>query len=130
MFQVRKFEGGEDASATLGYGTAGFSFTQISLTWYGVFANLEDFRNWLESHGWVTSERSFAAWSREAFNGAVRRECLTLRWFTSLPEAQYQLQTWQTEYDNFRPHRSLGLRTPSGTPRVGGYRSRPAEAAS
>lgn len=66
----------------------------------------------------------------EAFNGAVRRECLTLRWFASLPEAQQQLHVWREEYNNVRPHRSLGFRTPSGTPRDGGYRPRSLEAAS
>lgn len=61
----------------------------------------------------------------EAFNGSVRRECLTMHWFGSLAEAQGTLGQWQHEYNSFRPHTSLGLRTPAGTPpRDGGYRPR------
>jgi putative transposase len=66
----------------------------------------------------------------EAFNGSVRRECLTLHWFASLADAQHRLGQWQDDYNNFRPHRSLGHRTPSGIPRDGGYRPRTLEVAS
>lgn len=53
----------------------------------------------------------------EAFNANVRRECLTLHWFASLAEAQHVVTQWRDEYNNFRPQRSLGYRTPSGIPR-------------
>ena len=48
----------------------------------------------------------------EAFNGSVRRECLTLHWFASLAEAKATLETWRHEYNTERPHQSLQDRTP------------------
>ncbi len=49
----------------------------------------------------------------EAFNGSLRRECLTCHWFASLAEAQIELSTWRADYNNCRPHTSLGLQTPA-----------------
>ena len=48
----------------------------------------------------------------EAFNGTLRRECLSQHWFASLAEAQQRLETWRIEYNTERPHRSLGHRSP------------------
>ncbi len=49
----------------------------------------------------------------EAFNGSLRRECLTRHWFASLAEAQAELSTWRADYNNLRPHTSLGLQSPA-----------------
>ena len=49
----------------------------------------------------------------EAFNGSLRRECLTRHWFASLLEAQTELSTWRADYNNLRPHTSLGMHTPA-----------------
>jgi len=40
----------------------------------------------------------------EAFNGSVRRECLSQHWLASLKEAELILTAWQHEYNNHRPH--------------------------
>lgn len=48
----------------------------------------------------------------EAFNGSLRRECLSLRWFASLAEAQGVLTSWQADYNNTRSHKSLETRSP------------------
>ncbi len=48
----------------------------------------------------------------EAFNGSLRRECLTLHWFASLSEATAILTQWRDDYNYTRPHRSLGFRSP------------------
>jgi putative transposase len=48
----------------------------------------------------------------EAFNGTLRRECLTLHWFRSLAEAQAELDGWRADYNNARPHTSLGHHPP------------------
>ena len=48
----------------------------------------------------------------EAFNGSLRRECLSQHWFASLAEAQPLLTTWQEEYNTVRPHTSLAHRSP------------------
>ena len=49
----------------------------------------------------------------EAFNGSLRRECLTRHWFASLAEARVELESWREDYNNHRPHTSLGLQPPS-----------------
>lgn len=43
----------------------------------------------------------------EAFNGSLRRECLSQHHFLSVDDAQRQLDRWQDEYNNDRPHSSL-----------------------
>lgn len=42
----------------------------------------------------------------EAFNGSLRRECLSQHWFRSLAEAQQVLDVWRDDYNNLRPHSS------------------------
>jgi putative transposase len=43
----------------------------------------------------------------EAFNGTVRRECLSQHYFLDLKEANRTLENWRCEYNNDRPHSSL-----------------------
>jgi putative transposase len=49
----------------------------------------------------------------ESFNGTLRAECLDVHWFTTLTEARQVIESWRREYNDSRPHRSLGERTPS-----------------
>ena len=56
----------------------------------------------------------------EAFNGSLRRECLSQHWFESIPEAAAILTGWKLEYNTDRPHSSLGQHAPL-TPHVGGH---------
>jgi putative transposase len=49
----------------------------------------------------------------ESFNGTLRAECLDVHWFASLVEAKQRIETWRREYNESRPHRALGERTPS-----------------
>lgn len=48
----------------------------------------------------------------EAFDRSVRRECLWQDWFASIAEAQQILNSWRTDYNSVRPHRSLANRPP------------------
>lgn len=48
----------------------------------------------------------------ESFNGKFRDECLNEHWFTRLAEAQAIIEAWRMDYNTFRPHSSLGNRTP------------------
>ena len=48
----------------------------------------------------------------ESFNGTFRDECLNTHWFQSLAEAKQIIESWREEYNESRPHRSLGERTP------------------
>jgi putative transposase len=49
----------------------------------------------------------------EAFNASVRRECLSEHYFSTVAEAQVVLRTYRDDYNNHRPHRSLGQQTPA-----------------
>jgi len=49
----------------------------------------------------------------ETFNAKVRAECLDQHWFSSLQEAKMQLETWRKDYNEHRPHSSLGNKTPA-----------------
>lgn len=44
----------------------------------------------------------------ESFNGTLRRECLSQHWFLDLEEAGRILERWREDYNNVRPHTSLG----------------------
>ena len=48
----------------------------------------------------------------ERLNGTLRRECLNLEWFTSIPGLNEQIQQWWHEYNEVRPHRAIGYKTP------------------
>lgn len=49
----------------------------------------------------------------EAFNGSLRRECLSQHWFVDLKDAQRTLSGWKDEYNNVRPHSSLQDQAPA-----------------
>ena len=49
----------------------------------------------------------------ESFNASVRRECLSQHYFSTLAEAQVVLHAYQADFNNHRPHSSLGQRTPA-----------------
>lgn len=48
----------------------------------------------------------------ESFNGKFRDECLDQSWFTSIKDARYTIEAWRDDYNRFRPHSSIGNRTP------------------
>jgi putative transposase len=48
----------------------------------------------------------------EAFNGRVRAECLNAFWFLSLDDARVKCEAWRRDYNELRPHSSLGNQTP------------------
>lgn len=48
----------------------------------------------------------------ESFNGKLRDECLNANWFASLADAQRAIEQWRQEYNEERPHKNLGRRTP------------------
>jgi putative transposase len=48
----------------------------------------------------------------ESFNGTLRAECLDAHWFGSLAEAKEIIEAWRREYNESRPHRAHGERTP------------------
>ena len=75
------------------------------------------FQKWLNKHG--------IAWSRiqkgkpqqnaiiERFNKTFREDILDANIFTNIPHAEEIANAWVEEYNNERPHQSLGYQTPS-----------------
>jgi len=49
----------------------------------------------------------------ESFNGRVREECLNQHCIRDLEEAQAILDDWREDYNEVRPHSSLGNATPA-----------------
>src|SRR5499426_3568847 len=49
----------------------------------------------------------------ESFNASVRRECLSEHYFLTLTDAQSVLRRYRDEYNNHRPHSSLGQQSPA-----------------
>jgi hypothetical protein len=48
----------------------------------------------------------------ESFHGRLREECLSVSWFQNLFDARRKIAAWRTEYNEERPHSSLGYKTP------------------
>jgi putative transposase len=48
----------------------------------------------------------------ESFHRRLREECLTVSWFQSLFDAWRKIAAWGKDYNEERPHSSLGYRTP------------------
>jgi putative transposase len=44
----------------------------------------------------------------ESFNGRLRDECLNEELFSSMTDVRQKLAAWQADYNQFRPHTSLG----------------------
>ncbi len=54
----------------------------------------------------------------ESFNGRLRDELLNETLFRSLPDARAKLEAWRRDYNEMRPHSSLGYLTPSNYARA------------
>jgi putative transposase len=49
----------------------------------------------------------------ESFNRTFRDDCLNMHWFRSLAEATHTIEAWRRDYNEVRPHSSLGRLTPA-----------------
>ncbi len=54
----------------------------------------------------------------ESFNGKLRDELLNREIFTTLTEAKVLIEQWRREYNQVRPHSSLGYRPPAPETKV------------
>ena len=82
----------------------GPEFVSKSLDWWAYFNGVKlDF-----SRPGKPTDNAFI----ESFNGKFRQECLNQHWFLSLEDAQEQVDSWREDYNQRRPHSSLGDRTP------------------
>jgi putative transposase len=48
----------------------------------------------------------------ESFHRRLREECLRVSWFQNLFDAKKKIAAWKIEYNEERPHSSLGYKTP------------------
>ena len=73
-------------------------------------------RDWLRDQQVATIYiKPGAPWEQawvESFHDKLRDELLNREWFGSLREAQIVLEDWRGEYNQERPHSSLGYQTP------------------
>src|SRR4051812_963199 len=51
--------------------------------------------------------------SNESFNGKFRDECLSMQWFKNRIDAKILIEDFRCEYNEVRPHSSLGQLTPA-----------------
>jgi putative transposase len=51
--------------------------------------------------------------SNESFNGKFRDECLSMQWFKNRTDAKILIENFRREYNEIRPHSSLGQLTPT-----------------
>ena len=49
----------------------------------------------------------------ESFNGKLRDECLNVNLFVSIADVAFKLEAWRKDYNEARPHSSIGNLTPS-----------------
>ena len=74
-------------------------------------------RNWLHKVGVKTLFiEPGSPWENgyiESFNGKLRDELLNGEIFTTLMEARVLIERWRKEYNQVRPHSSLGYRSPA-----------------
>ena len=49
----------------------------------------------------------------ESFNARLCQECLNEHWFLSLDDAREKIESWRRQYNERRPHSSLGNLSPA-----------------
>jgi len=54
----------------------------------------------------------------ESLNGTFREECLSADWFLDLPEARSRISRWRQEYNEQRPHSTIGRIPPAVFARI------------
>ncbi len=72
---------------------------------------------------WLTAEQIDTALSdpgkpwqngmNESFNGKFRDECLSMEWFRNRIDAKIVIEHYRQQYNEVRPHSSLGQLTPA-----------------
>ena len=72
---------------------------------------------WATSRGvrldFITPGRPVENCFIESFNGTFRDDYLNMHWFLSLSDAKRTIEDWRRDYNEVRPHSSLGGLTPS-----------------
>lgn len=75
------------------------------------------FMAWAQAHGvrhiLIQPGRPMQNGYIESFNGKFRDECLNEHWFQTLPQARSEIASWRQDYNEVRPHSSLGRIPPA-----------------
>ena len=75
------------------------------------------FMAWAQSHGirhiLIEPGRPMQNGYIESFNGKLRDECLNDHWFETLHQARTTIGTWRQDYNEVRPHSSVGRIPPA-----------------
>ena len=75
------------------------------------------FISWAQAHGvqhiLIQPGRPMQNGYIESFNGKFRDECLNEHWFQTLPQARSEIAAWRKDYNEVRPHSSLGRIPPA-----------------
>ena len=73
-------------------------------------------RDWLAAHNieplFIAPGKPWQNGKCESFNGKLRDELLSRRWFNSMWEAKIVIESWRKYYNTERPHSALGYLTP------------------
>ncbi len=70
----------------------------------------------LRREGWAVNQKRIRRWYRLEglqLRMRVRDECFNVHQFASLAQAQAVIEVWRCDYNQQRPHSSLGHLTPS-----------------
>ncbi len=74
-------------------------------------------KTWLAEQGiqtaYIEGGKPWQNGTNESFNGKLRDECLNMEWFRHRREAQIVIEQWRRQYNEQRPHSSLGYQPPS-----------------
>ena len=75
------------------------------------------FMAWAHTHGirhiLIQPGRPMQNGYIESFNGKFRDECLNEQWFETLQQARLAIGTWRQDYNEVRPHSSVGRIPPA-----------------
>ena len=75
------------------------------------------FMAWAQAHGirhiLIEPGRPMQNGYIESFNGKFRDECLNEHWFQTLHQARTTIGDWRRDYNEVRPHSSLGRIPPA-----------------
>ena len=73
-------------------------------------------QDWLKEEGietaYIAPGKPWQNGLNESFNGKLRDECLDMEWFPTRREAVVVIEQYRQQYNDVRPHSSLGYRTP------------------
>lgn len=74
------------------------------------------FRAWIDStpieHDFITPGKPNENAFIESFNSRFRDECLNEHVFRDLDDAKRKIREWESTYNEFHPHSTLGMRSP------------------